>query len=1202
MARLEAQSKLLYYPTPSSVVELIASWFNTSGTTRLVDPCCGAGEALAQFTQLTNPQAETWGIEISYARAAQAKTLLNVVLPTSFYELRSPNRWSNGSVSLAFNNPPYDWSSYEEIRSGQKRKVRHEVLFIEATTPKVMSGGHHIIIIPQGILGDEMLLGHEQAQRVARHLLGWYEEVNIMRFPNGDYERFKQIVVLACNKRVKYIPARKEAIDALIAIGQDISGCDVLTTGDARYTIPATPLQKATFVYTPHDPAQLLQLGSKCTPVGTTAYQHTTYVRPIGAAFTPAMPLSIGHISMMIAGQETGVLTLPEISGNCRNTGNLLVKGMSRKIADVSTADHTNEVGEYSHTNVCQREKHVASITIAHMDGNLEMLQSANEVGSFITQYADPIADAILKRNQPLYELKPSLKEWEVTGKSAAGLPPIPNRQERGLFDVQRHFAIAAARVMKTQRHCILNAEMGFGKTSTSIAALELMNKWPALVMCPGHMVYKWQRDLERSANPDEPIVARVITRPVLSEPFTWQSSLKPMIIAAGGVILDVNRFQVNPISPNDPGGRRQVLIGYQVNNLDALEKVISKLSFRDLESKQTLKAKMQYTRKGLMVEFIDRDDYTMEDFYNDYQAGKLGRKAAAVIAFDPAKYDAGAEETPAVQYAWRRVYDERTGDSNLKKQAICPTCGKVVENLSERFCPTCHAALFNFNRWRRVGLARLVQRQYRHFFKVYVGDEIHKCQNGRSDIGTADQRFISTIRYSLALTGTLFGGTAGSLFYLLYRRSPDLRRLYEFVEKNRFVDHYGVWERTWDQGKPYYEGEAGASTGIKRWNYRQRELPGVAPAVIRFLLPITLFGNITDLGYELPPLHENVEELVMTDDLASQYHLLEEDLLKRALEIVRSGDTGVLSTWFTSVRFRPASAFRDEEIHYTSKKGVGSIHWNLPAATSSQEPWLPKEIRLAEIVCSNMQLGRKTLVFVEQTGTRDIRGRLKQVVEQLAPGGSMTLVEVPTVGVLSASDMSPAKREAWIKLTAPKMDAMLVNPKLIETGLDLVMFSDLVFYEVTTSLYTLWQAMRRVWRLGQNKEVNVTFLSYEGTMESEILRRMGLKMKFAQLLYGKEAAGCLVETDSDDLQREIINFALEGKAFRNTGEAVVHSGIFSNGTERPIQVTTAPTGSLIAVSPIVVQAFDLPSGELVQLALLPGFEPVTQPKPRRRK
>jgi hypothetical protein len=224
--------------------------------------------------------------------------------------------------------------------------------------------------------------------------------------------------------------------------------------------------------------------------------------------------------------------------------------------------------------------------------------------------------------------------------------------------------------------------------------------------------------------------------------------------------------------------------------------------------------------------------------------------------------------------------------------------------------------------------------------------------------------------------------------------------------------------------------------------------------------------------------------------------------------------------------------------------------------------------------------------------------------MEILVPGGNMFLAEIPRVGILSANDMSPARREAWIKLSAPKMDTMLVNPKLVETGLDLVMFSDLVFYEITTSLYTLWQAMRRVWRLGQDKEVNVTFLSYANTIEAEILRRMGLKMKFAQLLYGKEAAGVLVETDSDDIQREIINAALEGKAFKNAGEAVQKLTIFSNGSEHRMQVTKSPMGSPIAISPIIVPAVELPSGIVLQLTLFPGFEPVpaVRFKSHRRK
>jgi hypothetical protein len=140
--------------------------------------------------------------------------------------------------------------------------------------------------------------------------------------------------------------------------------------------------------------------------------------------------------------------------------------------------------------------------------------------------------------------------------------------------------------------------------------------------------------------------------------------------------------------------------------------------------------------------------------------------------------------------------------------------------------------------------------------------------------VGVANQRLLSATRYSLALTGTLFGGTSSSLFYLLYRRVPEIRRLYAFSDVTRWVDHYGLWERQWDQSKPS-EGGYGASTNIRRWNLRQRELPGIAPAVIRYLLPITLFGNITDLGYALPPINEVVETLDMPGRLVQQYEYI---------------------------------------------------------------------------------------------------------------------------------------------------------------------------------------------------------------------------------------------------------------------------------------------------------------------------------------
>ena len=61
-----------------------------------------------------------------------------------------------------------------------------------------------------------------------------------------------------------------------------------------------------------------------------------------------------------------------------------------------------------------------------------------------------------------------------------------------------------------------------------------------------------------------------------------------------------------------------------------------------------------------------------------------------------------------------------------------------------------------------------------------------------------------------------------------------------------------------------------------------------------------------------------------MSTPLAEQYEAVEQTLLKRALELVRNGDVGALSVWFTTARFRPASAFRKEHVNYVSKKGTG--------------------------------------------------------------------------------------------------------------------------------------------------------------------------------------------------------------------------------------------------------------------------------------
>ncbi len=695
MARLEAQSKLLYYPTPEPIVRLIASWFSAHNPVRLADPCCGTGEALHTFAQSLGVPSETWGVELSYSRARLAMERLERVLPASFYHVA----WSPASISLAFNNPPYDWSP---VRDEHDKAIRHERLFVLQTTARIAPGGHQIIIVPRSMLGHEIL---------ARHLAGWYEHCLTMRFPDPDYAAFEQVVILATERRSEYRHPGREEIESLTAMVE--TELPVLTAGDGRFVIPPTPHGEFKFSYTPTEPLDLLRAARRCSPLGAPEFRRLAYVRPVGAPFTPAMPLMIGHLSMLISGQETGVLALTDP----QTGGPFLLKGMSRKQVEADSQDEYDDDGRYTHTRVTERERHVTTLTVAHPDGRLVRLSEAGEVGRFIQASSPDIAEAILTRNRPLYNFDPTDTEWQTTARTGLGLPLLPGRERSGMFEMQRHWAVAAARVMKRtpQGAALLNIDMGSGKTLITVGALEVLGEWPAVVLCPGHMVWKWKRELEIASDPAQPVQARVITRPVRESASRW-SLVCQAIADAGGTVVSTDRRQVEPQSVNDPGGRRQARIACPADKIEAVARILNGLAFRDKDPEGKpvrVSPTIQFSEEGLLVEFVDRDDYSLFDFVADYRSGLLGKKAAAVIAFDPAKYDAGQAEQPAVSYHWRRTWNEALRIWERRKLPACPVCGGAFEDKIPRFCPTCRSALFNFTRWRRAGLARLVQRRF---------------------------------------------------------------------------------------------------------------------------------------------------------------------------------------------------------------------------------------------------------------------------------------------------------------------------------------------------------------------------------------------------------------------------------------------------------------------------------------------------------
>ena len=182
------------------------------------------------------------------------------------------------------------------------------------------------------------------------------------------------------------------------------------------------------------------------------------------------------------------------------------------------------------------------------------------------------------------------------------------------------------------------------------------------------------------------------------------------------------------------------------------------------------------------------------------------------------------------------------------------------------------------------------------------------------------------------------------------------------------------------------------------------------------------------------------------------------------------------------------------------------------------EEQLYSKERRLIPEIKKELAEGRRCQVFAVYTKKHDVTARLERV---LSSEGIRT-------AVLRAS-VDTSKREAWyVRQIKEGVQVVISHPKLVETGLDLLDFPTIIFYESGYSLHTLRQASRRSWRIGQRRPVRVKFLCYEGTMQTACLRLMGKKLLVALTMEGRFAGEGLQNIDEDDdmlsvMARELV-------------------------------------------------------------------------------
>ena len=306
--RLAAQAKGGFYPTPDRVVDMIAnlidapSIYGDNGETlRILDPCCGAGDAVAQLAErLYRPNAapvETYGVELHRDRSERAEERLTRFLAADLFQTSIANR----AFGLLYLNPPYDWDA-------EDKRVEHA--FLTQTTRYLADDGLLVFIVPRLRLAVS-----------ARYLSTHYRRIQCWAFPDPEREVFDQVVLFAHRKKDPTQDALAERIVTEWSAGEPEPLRPYPYT---EFTPPTVPVGDVLFATRTVDPVAAAEEARRSGLWAST--EITDSLWPANDTRTrPLMPLRRGHMAMLVAAGFLDNLTL-EADGR-----RILVKGRTSK-------------------------------------------------------------------------------------------------------------------------------------------------------------------------------------------------------------------------------------------------------------------------------------------------------------------------------------------------------------------------------------------------------------------------------------------------------------------------------------------------------------------------------------------------------------------------------------------------------------------------------------------------------------------------------------------------------------------------------------------------------------------------------------------------------------------------------------------------------------------------------------------------------
>ncbi|MGJ8517597.1 SNF2-related protein [Carnimonas bestiolae] len=731
--------------------------------------------------------------------------------------------------------------------------------------------------------------------------------------------------------------------------------------------------------------------------------------------------------------------------------------------------------------------------------------QQQVSLNDFIAEFGDGLLATLNQSHPPVYN-----------GAMNHSRQAIMDHLTRQPFKAQAEVvhAICTLLVDRQERAGIINAEMGTGKTMMAISAAAVLaheGYSRSLVIAPPHLVYKWRREILETLPG-----ARVW---VLNGPDTLAKLLKlremigtpkdgtPEFFIMGRVRMRMG-FHWIPVAGRQRIHRnrehdRAVCPDCGVPIRDGDDEPMDYISFKAGTRRQAC------AHCGGRLWTLMRPGKPTDDV----------RRQAVLKALQRIPTIGQVSAARLVQEFGEHFLSQILADNVHEFINLMDANGELF--FSDRQASRMERAMANIEFGFGEGGYQPTEFIKRflpsHFFDLLIVDEGHEYKNGGSAQGQAMGVLAAKCRKTILLTGTLMGGYADDLFYLLFRAltSTMIEDGYRPGRRNSlgtaataFMRDHGILKEVRsmrDEGG--YKTARGRKTSV-----RSIKAPGFGPkGVMRYVLPYTAFLKLKDIGGNvLPEYHEEFLEVPMEEAQAAAYSKLSAQLTEALKQALARRDSTLLGLVMTVLLAWPDCCFRPEVVKHPR---TGELLALAKTMADDAIP-MPKEQALIDRCKTEKAQNRKVLVYSVYTGKRDTTARLKQLLQR----------EGFKVAVLKAS-VDTGRREDWIAEQVEKgVDVLITNPELVKTGLDLLDFPTIVFLQTGFNVYTLQQAARRSWRIGQKQAVNVVYLGYAETSQITCLSLMAKKIAVSQSTSGDipESGLDALNTDDESVEMEL--------------------------------------------------------------------------------